>query len=168
MSEEIYRDILDKIRACSDGPEIVDYAMRIITHATLAGYVAMLGIFLLEKRYQFLYENILVTGISLLVVSLIRKRIGAKRPYETMEIQPLVEKETGGDSFPSRHVFSIFIVAMAMLRQNIWLGFLFLAMGLILAVLRVIAGLHYPRDVIAGALIGVISGGLGFFVIFPR
>ena len=54
-----------------------------------------------------------------------------------------------------------------MLKQNIWLGLLFLVMGLFLAVLRVIAGLHYPRDVIAGALIGIISGGLGFFLIFP-
>lgn len=167
MTEEIYRDILNKIRSYAEGPQIVDYAMRTITHAAIVGYVAMLGVFLLNKQYHALYENILVTGVAFAVVSFLRKKIGAKRPYETMKFEPIADRKGGGDSFPSRHVFSIFIISVAMLKQNIWLGLLFLVMGLFLAVLRVIAGLHYPRDVIAGALIGIISGGLGFFLIFP-
>lgn len=168
MSEEAYQNILKKIRSHQVGPGLIDYAMRIITHAAFVGYAVMLGLFLLEGRYRALYENILVTGVSFVAVSLMRRKIGAKRPYETMPIRPIVEKETRGDSFPSRHVFSIFIIAMAMLEQNLFLGLLFLALGLLLAILRVISGLHYPRDVVAGALMGLALGGIGFFLVFPN
>jgi membrane-associated phospholipid phosphatase len=39
--------------------------------------------------------------------------------------------------------------------------------GILLAWSRVAGGVHFPRDVIAGALIGVFSGVIGYYVILP-
>ena len=43
-----------------------------------------------------------------------------------------------------------------------WVGTALLALGVVLSVLRVISAVHFPRDVLAGAAIGVVSGLLGF------
>ena len=37
--------------------------------------------------------------------------------------------------------------------------------GVLMAAERVVGGVHFPRDVLAGAAIGILSGVLGFFVI---
>ena len=39
--------------------------------------------------------------------------------------------------------------------------------GALLAWVRVKGGVHFPRDVIAGALIGIGCGIVGFYVILP-
>lgn len=31
--------------------------------------------------------------------------------------------------------------------------------------MRVIAGVHFPKDVIVGAIIGILSGVIGFYII---
>ncbi|MFR4144706.1 MAG: phosphatase PAP2 family protein [[Clostridium] leptum] len=33
---------------------------------------------------------------------------------------------------------------------------------------RVVAGLHYPRDVLAGAAVSLVVGGLGFWVVLEN
>ena len=96
--------------------------------------------------------------MSFLLVSVFRNLYNAKRPYELLEIQPLIHKDKKGKSFPSRHVFSVFVIAMTFL----WLcppaGVVFLVVGVLLALCRVIGGVHFPRDVIAGALAGIAAG----------
>ena len=96
---------------------------------------------------------------------MVRDRLNAKRPYEVLDIQPIITKNTKGHSMPSRHVFSMFVIAMAFLWVLPWAGALLLCFGAALALVRVIGGVHFPRDVIAGALVGIVSGILGFWVI---
>lgn len=101
---------------------------------------------------------LLVPAVSFGLVSLFRNLYNAQRPYELLEIQPLIHKDKKGKSFPSRHVFSVFVIAMTFL----WLcppaGAVFLVVGVLLALCRVIGGVHFPRDVIAGALAGIAAG----------
>lgn len=166
MTEERYQKILMKIRSHEDLADGIARTMRIITHGTVTAFIAMLVALLLNRQYREMYQALLVCGISFIVVSVVRKWIGAKRPYEIYAIEPLEPKESSGNSFPSRHVFSIFIIAMTFLKLNVILGIVFLILGVALAVLRVISGLHFPRDVISGAVIGVLTGLLGYWVIF--
>ena len=50
-------------------------------------------------------------GVAFAAVTLFRKAVNAPRPYETLGIDPLIEKDTAGRSFPSRHTFSLFMIA---------------------------------------------------------
>ena len=77
----------------------------------------------------------------------------------------LLVKETKGKSFPSRHVFSIAMIAMTFLRVSLPLAVLFFVLTALLAALRVLGGVHYVRDVAAGAAMGVLCGLLGFFIL---
>ena len=73
-------------------------------------------------------------------------------------IQPLIKKDSLGKSFPSRHVFSATTIAMFTLLLNPWLGGTMLFLAAILAILRVLGGVHYPSDVLAGYVIGILVG----------
>lgn len=61
----------------------------------------------------------------------------------------LLRKIKKGESMPSRHVFSITIIAMCWLYIYQPIGIVLLILTIILAAVRVIAGVHFIRDVIA-------------------
>ena len=76
-------------------------------------------------------------------------------------------KDAPGKSFPSRHVFSIFVIAVTVFWVWPLPGILVGIAGAILSWCRVAGGVHFPRDVIAGALIGIGCGVIGYYVILP-
>ena len=106
----------------------------------------------------------LIPLCTLIVVSVIRVIVNAKRPYEAYDYTPAVDKHTLGKSFPSRHTVCAFIIAMAFLYVQTKLGVIMLFLAAVIGVTRVLAGVHFIRDVVGGAAIGVIVGFLGFFV----
>jgi undecaprenyl-diphosphatase len=57
-------------------------------------------------------------------------------------------------SFPSDHATAAFAIAVSIWLRNRTAGWLALAMAAVLSVSRVMVGVHYPSDVIAGALLG--------------
>ena len=143
-------------------------ALRIFNRgATWACYLAYPGALLALAllRDARLWRGIAVPAASFLLLSLVRRLINAKRPYEVLDIDPIIRKDTRGQSFPSRHVFSVFVIAMFFLWLSPWAGICLLALGALLAAARVIGGVHFPRDVLAGAACGVLSGIIGFYLI---
>jgi membrane-associated phospholipid phosphatase len=44
-------------------------------------------------------------------------------------------------------------------------GVILLAAGLLLAAIRVLAGVHYLSDVVAGALIGILAAAIGYQIL---
>lgn len=105
---------------------------------------------------------ILVPGISFILLSLVRHWINAPRPYDQWAIEPLIARDRSGNSLPSRHVFSATMIAMCVLRLNIAWGIAALVLAFLLAVIRVLGGVHYPRDVVVGLAVGLIIGSLLF------
>jgi len=86
-------------------------------------------------------------GIKLLV----------KRPRPVLEGLPPLGGAPSSLSFPSAHALSSFAVATAMLRVDpATAGALVAALAISLC--RPYLGMHYPSDVLAGALLGVILG----------
>ncbi|MEY8292893.1 phosphatase PAP2 family protein [Carnobacteriaceae bacterium 52-44] len=106
----------------------------------------------------------LTPTISFVIVSIFRNFINAPRPYEVSDTVPIIKKETKGKSFPSRHVFSVFVIATTLFYIFKPLGIILMLAGILLAILRVVGGVHFSRDVIAGAIIGIFSGVLGFYL----
>lgn len=102
---------------------------------------------------------------TLIIISIVRVLVNAKRPYEVYNYEPAVPKKTHGKSFPSRHTVCAFIIAMAFLYVNTRIGIIMLFIGVLIGITRVIAGVHFIRDVVFGALIGIAVGLVGFFII---
>jgi undecaprenyl-diphosphatase len=77
------------------------------------------------------------------------------RPYVAHPtVSHLFVAASGDPSFPSDHATAAFAIAVSILLRNRRIGLLALAMAVVLAVARVAVGVHYPSDVVGGALIG--------------
>jgi len=137
-----------------------------ITVLTVLLYAALLAFLFITKDQRFV-RVFLVPAVSFIFVSAIREIIHAKRPYEVLGIKPLIPKNRKGGSFPSRHAYSLYVVAMSFFYVSAPAGITLFALGVVMAYLRVIGGMHFPRDVIAGIIMGVLSGVLGFYIIPP-
>lgn len=119
-------------------------------------FYPLLILYLVVQKDERLLPLLLIPAVSFVLVTVLRKRLDAKRPYQIYDYEPILIKKKDGQSFPSRHVFSIFMIAMSVFVLNkIW-GIIFLVLGSVLALSRVFGGVHFPRDVIAGALMGII------------
>lgn len=146
----------------------VSVALKIISHASVFISVAA---FLLLLTASYLEEPMLalklcVAGaVPFAVVSAVRRLINAPRPYELYSFYKVAPKGKGGQSFPSRHVFSSFTVAVLSWILSPWLTVAVSLVGVILSVARVLLGIHFVRDVVAGALVGVVSGLIGLSLI---
>ena len=60
-------------------------------------------------------------------------------------------------SFPSDHAAAAFAIAVAVLIVSRRLGLAFIIVAAVIATSRVVEGLHYPTDVLAGALVGTLA-----------
>ena len=110
-------------------------------------------------------KAILVPAAVFLFGTLLRARLNFPRPYEQPSFTPLVEKETSGNSFPSRHALSAAVLAAVWLYFYPAVGGVMIAVALLICLLRVLCGIQYPRDVVAGALLGFALGAAGMWLI---
>lgn len=139
------------------------HANRGITAAVYIIYLAAC-LQLLMQRDARLFGVVLIPAIPFVLLSIWRSHFNAPRPYEVWNILPLIPKDTQGKSFPSRHVFSAFVIAVVLTPVCLPAALTVLGCGLILMPLRVIGGVHFSRDVLAGALTGLLSGGIGVWL----
>ena len=105
---------------------------------------------------------VFVPASGFVILSLLRKKINAPRPYEVWEIIPLLDRDSPGQSMPSRHVFSATIISMACLHASLSVGVILLILSVFLGLVRVLGGVHYPKDVVVGYICGLVWGVLFF------
>ena len=129
-------------------------------------YAVMLGILLSEGEAGALpcLHMALVGICSALIYRWIKEKTLRPRPYEVHQDIWLTGIPLDRFSFPSGHTLhavSFPIVALAYYPQLTWV---LIPFTLMVGMSRVILGLHYPSDVVAGALIGSAIAILSFAV----
>lgn len=164
MTKEQYIKITEPLRADEEKTKKIVSTNQILTGLVFMVYPLYAAVLYGEKDPKLL-KVILVPAVSFVLVTILRKIINAPRPYEKFGIPPVIEKDTKGKSFPSRHVFSVFLIAVTIFYSHPGPGIILGLIGVAMAVIRVRGGVHEPRDVIAGALIGIICGIVGFYLI---
>lgn len=164
MTEQNYKNMLSFIKKHTCLAKTAVISGKAITVSAYIFYPLFL-LYLFFIDYSELLRIILVPAVSFILLSIVRKIINAPRPYEKYNITPLYNKKTKGNSFPSRHTFSVFIIAFSAYYVYTPLGITIFILGLLLAVSRVISGVHFIKDVLAGFISAVISGVLGFIIL---
>lgn len=71
---------------------------------------------------------VFIPATGFVILSLLRKKINAPRPYEEWDIKPLLDRDSPGQSMPSRHVFSATIISMTCLHASLTVGFILLVL----------------------------------------
>ena len=163
MTKEKYLKISEPYRASEALRNQLVRMNRLLTGIAYISYALVVFYWVLRWNKE-IAAVILVPAIGFLLVTAFRRIMNRPRPYEVWEIEPLIEKDTKGKSFPSRHVFSMFMVATAVGKYFVAAGAALMVAGAILAMIRVIAGVHFVRDVVLGAILGVGLGVAGFFI----
>lgn len=166
MFFENYNKISDFIRQRPLLYRIFVIIYKLLPVLVIGTYVLMLlyGIFHLEPGV--LLRCILVPAVTFLFTTIFRKIINEKRPYEVYDIQPLIPKNKKGESFPSRHMVSVTIIALTGWYLHPLLGIWLTLLTLLVGVMRPLAGVHYIHDVIGAAALSIICGIIGFFISF--
>ena len=126
-------------------------------------YLTLLAVTYLQQglgKQVLMYVFIPATGF--VILSFLRKKINAPRPYEEWAIKPLLDRDSPGQSMPSRHVFSATIISMACLHASLTVGFILLILSVFLGLVRVLGGVHYPKDVLIGYACGLVWGVIFF------
>lgn len=114
-----------------------------------------------------LARAVLVPGAVFGGGSVLRAVLNRPRPYQQPGFVPLLPKETLGRSFPSRHALSAAVIAAAWLPVSPAVCAILAVLALALCAARVLAGVHTPADVLAGAALGFALGALGMCAPWP-
>ena len=164
MTKESYEKLLKPFKKNKAAATALNIVNKTLTAFVYVSYPSLLFYLFLFEREK-LIKSVLVPAIMLAVVSALRKIIDRPRPYSAFNTESVIKKEKQGESMPSRHTFSVFIIAMTFLYTIPMLSVPLFAAGIILGTVRILGGVHYPSDILAGAAIGLVFGAVGFFVV---
>jgi len=98
--------------------------------------------------------------VTLAVNYAVKEKLRRERPVSSESgLEPLVGVPAS-KSFPSSHAAMSFAAATVFtyFQPSFW--YFFYALALVMSWSRVYAGVHYPSDVVAGAAVGLVMGGL--------
>ena len=105
---------------------------------------------------------VFIPASGFVILSFLRKKINAPRPYEEWTIKPLLDRDSPDQSMPSRHVFSATIISMACLHASLSVGVILLVLSALLGLVRVLGGVHFPKDVVVGYICALVWGVIFF------
>lgn len=161
MKKETYRKMTRPFRDFPKRARVLHKINKIVTALIFAAYPCLL-LWLLLNRDLRLVKAVCVPLDGFIIVSVLRAVLNRPRPYEKFELPPVIPKNTKGHSWPSRHVFSAAVIAFVFLWVNPAAGILFLLLAVLLAVIRVVSGVHFISDVGAGF---VFAAGFALFLL---
>lgn len=126
-----------------------------------------------RKREYPIKEIMINEGISILLALLLsfiivniclKPFVMRVRPYEINQNIKLAVDMLNDYSFPSGHASASFAAAVALCFWNKKFGILAILLASIISFSRLYLYVHYPSDVIAGIIIGIICGLLGHVI----
>lgn len=137
---------------------LIIFVGEYLLYAILAS-IAILMIVKLRSRQieQFYYYCLALTSALIarfVVVQIIRIFYHRIRPYLAFNIPHLL-----GDlsySFPSGHATFLFALATGIMFVNKKLGWWLYAAAVVVSIGRIAGGVHYPSDILGGAVCGII------------
>ena len=112
------------------------------------------------KRYwKMVLEALLAAGITRFAVAeVIRKIYFRPRPFVQNHVNLLIDYNAKEASFPSGHACFYFALSTIIYFYNKKLGILFYIFSLLIVFSRVYVGIHWPSDILAGAILGILMG----------
>lgn len=162
MNEQQYRTVIGWFNA---RPAAKKALRAVSTGAAAAVYLLYLGL-LAWLAWHAMWAPLGVTAVvpaaAFVVGTALRAAINRPRPYTKYGFVPLFPKDKTGQSMPSRHCFSAAAIAGTAWYVLPPLGAVLVVLGVLIAISRVVTGVHYISDVLAGLAFGSVFAVLGW------
>ncbi|MEE9284484.1 MAG: phosphatase PAP2 family protein [Dehalococcoidia bacterium] len=110
----------------------------------------------LANQWGFLYAAV-GAGLSNLVVQIFNQSFYRPRPFVTLDDVTVLFYRPTDPSFPSNAAAFAFAMAAGVWLTNRRWGTIIGVGALLFVFARVYAGMHFPLDVVAGALLGILT-----------
>ena len=149
-------------------PAWLDWTMLGFTQVSSGLGALAIGLILFFTSDRLVAYEFILGSITLwLVVELVKALVRRSRPSFRVTQARIVGLRAIGRSFPSGHTSQAFFTATLLapyFHAGAWVVFLLYAMAVLVGITRMYVGAHYPRDVLAGAILGSAWGLLGALV----
>lgn len=143
---------------------LLDKIMIIITSLGNSGMVWILlcTIFIISKKYRTVGIKMMcaLLLVSILGEGIIKHSVHRIRPCFDMPTVQILIKRPHSYSFPSGHSASSFAVASTLFLNIRKYGIYALILAILISFSRLYLFVHYPSDVIAGIILGILCANL--------
>jgi undecaprenyl-diphosphatase len=150
--------------------KLLNLFFRTVTHLGGARITiaATLLLFMFSPRETRLVAiaSALALSASHIPVHFVKLLFPRKRPYLIIEKTKFPANPLQDHSFPSGHTTAIFSVMTPYILFLPQLSFVLIPLGLCVGISRIYLGLHYPSDVLAGGILGSLTGILCFCLLW--
>jgi len=137
---------------------IVFLADYLIYFLVLGGLIYLF--FAYQKKWKKFLGVVSATILSRLIITEgIRFFYYRPRPFLNYPVNQLLNHDISG-SFPSGHMTFVFPLIAFIFFENKKIGVVFGILGILMGLARIAAGVHYPLDILAGMLLGILSAWL--------
>lgn len=133
-----------------------------IFFAKYFGYilVILLVLFLIKnfKKYWQMVIQAIAAGLvaKFIIAEVIRYFLPRARPFVENSINVLIN-HSSAPAFPSGHSAFFFAVSTVVYFYNKKAGLLFFGASFLIGLARVFSGIHWPSDILSGAIVGIFS-----------
>ncbi|KMT22343.1 phosphatase PAP2 family protein [Clostridium cylindrosporum] len=148
---------------------LMDKVMPFISSIANNGmlWIIIAIIFILTSKHRKYGVTLLIALTLSLVIGevILKPLIGRIRPFNVNDVLILIPSPSGF-SFPSGHSMSSFTAATIIWNFNKRFGVVAFIAASVIAFSRLYLYVHYPTDVIGGAILGIMCGMLSCLIIF--
>lgn len=150
-----------------------EYQFLDLTVIMIAEYtVFVLALVMLVYWFTRTYKNrmmVIQAILAFIVAEIIGKVAGQfhanNQPFAVLPNVNKLVNHAVDNSFPSDHTILFFSIGFSFWLVHKKTGWIWIMLALVVGISRIWAGLHYPFDVAAGAVIAIISAVLSYWLV---
>ncbi|WP_187424910.1 phosphatase PAP2 family protein [Marinomonas sp. IMCC 4694] len=127
------------------------------------------GVFLLVlvllftcRHVRFHWTILFGSLLSAVVINVLKDYFAMPRPPAVLDVETfnLIGRAYQARSFPSGHSATAFLLASVCFcyTKNVYLKVTFISLAVLVALSRVLIGVHWPMDVLVGGALGIVLG----------
>lgn len=155
MNYELLKSINGLAGQVSWIDEVMKFATNYAVHV-FAVVLLLMWFFGKEQMKKTVVYSAISGVIGILVNVLISKFYFEARPFVTYDDINVLVDHAADASFPSDHTTGAIALAFAIALRNKKLGLIMMIFALLTGFSRIYVGNHYPGDVLAGIIVGIV------------
>lgn len=112
------------------------------------------------KKYWRMVAEAVIAAVftKFILTGFIRWLWFRPRPFVAENFIPLIDQSPKEASFPSGHASFYFALSTIVYCYNKKLGIFFYVASFFITISRIFVGVHWPSDILAGAILGILVG----------